>query len=136
LRYLSPAGEAGCAIESFVIAMKGADRCGNPFPNWGKTWENGFPRRYAPRNDKRKEYFFPRIWAPYETKFGQHTKANLYRIYFKAFAFLSLFAQRKLEPGDGSNELPAGSPLFPSEKKEKRREKAALSSGSDVIVLY
>jgi len=30
-------------------------------------------------------------------------------------------AQRKLEPGDGSNELPAGSPLFPSEKKEKKK---------------
>ena len=37
------------------------------------------------------------------------------------FAFLSLFAQRKLEPGDGSNELPAGSPLFSSEKKEKKK---------------
>jgi len=36
------------------------------------------------------------------------------------FSF-SFDRQRKLEPGDGSNELPAGSPLFPSEKKKKRR---------------
>ena len=41
---------------------------------------------------------------------------------FLTFAFLSLFdRQRKLEPGDGSNELPAGSPIFASEKKEKKK---------------
>ena len=41
-------------------------------------------------------------------------------VYF--VAFLSLFAQRKLEPGDGSNELPAGSPLLPLEKKKKKNK--------------
>ena len=36
--------------------------------------------------------------------------------------------KRKLEPGDGSNELPAGSPIFASEKKEKKKRKPNIRS--------
>ena len=44
-----------------------------------------------------------------------------------SFAFLSLFDnQRMLEPGDGSNDLPAGRPLFPSEKKEKKKSDPSI----------
>jgi len=70
----------------------------------------GKERRKSSKKRKKSKF-------SYSAKTTSHRGRFCFFILVFSFSFAS-FKQKKLEPGDGSNELPAGSPL----QKRKRKE--------------